>query len=206
MLGHTYNAEIDYKLNYFKYQSKRLPLIKYIRKHTFIANLIKFTTGKCVDFGCGSGEQLACMPKGSLGLDVNPYAIEYCQSLGLKAALYQPDTDIYKLDQVEKNVYKTLVMSHLLEHFEDSRGVLIKLTKTCVEKSINTIVIVVPGINGYASDLTHIQYINIEFFKEFNKVDLNGFEIVYNKYYPVNSEFFSKFFRYNELMVVLKRF
>lgn len=201
----TYSGEKKYTENYFKYQSERSFVIKFLRKHTFIANLIKKIKGKCVDFGCGSGEQLEQMPKGSIGLDINPFAIEFCISKGLNAVLYDSEADSYELKQIKPNIFSTLVMSHLLEHFDNSKEVFIKLLNSCVNKGIDNIVIVVPGVKGYASDLTHVNYINLDFFNKIDKVDLNGFEIIHKSYYPINSEFFSKFFRYNELLVVLKR-
>ncbi len=195
---------MNYDEKYTEYQINRSSL-RYFIRNFYLSNILKFTIGKCIDFGCGSGDLLKKLPEGSIGTDINFYSIEYCQKNNLNAFVYNIDEDNYQLKSLESGKYDTLICSHVLEHIEDANKVIKKLFESANRLEIKRIVIVVPGIKGFKYDHTHKTYIDMEYINMNNLDKLFNYILVYKKYFPVNSKLFSKFFTHNELVLVYDR-
>lgn len=192
---------MNYGEDYTKYQVNRISLRFFIRNF-YLKNILKFVKGKCIDFGCGSGDLLSRLPEGSAGTDINKSSIEYCRKNNLTAFVYNVEEDNYELKLFEPCVYDTLIFSHVLEHLENATEKIRILFASAQRLNIKRVIIVVPGIKGFAYDKTHMTYIDIDFIYK-NKLDkLNGYEIFHKKYFPVNSKLFSKYFTHNELVIV----
>jgi hypothetical protein len=93
-------------------------------------------------------------------------------------------------------------MNHVLEHLERSSDVIKKIFETCDRLGIKRIVFTVPGHKGYKSDATHQTFINMDYLSKSGVVDNKFYRLKVNKYFPVNSESFSKVFTHNELRLV----
>jgi hypothetical protein len=193
-----------YDKEYFEYLLNRGGFRKYVRGF-YLRNIKRYCKGQTIDFGCGVGELLKILPKGSIGLEINPVAVSYCQSVGLDVKLYSPKADNYKLDMLPKGRFSTFTMNHVLEHLEESHKTIKILFETCHRLGIERIVFTVPGIKGYKSDNTHQTFINKIYFEDYELTDNEHYKLKRAKYFPINSELFSRFFTHNELRLVFEK-
>jgi SAM-dependent methyltransferase len=193
-----------YDKDYFEYLLNRGKFRKFIRGF-YLKDIKNFCKGKTIDFGCGVGELLKLLPSGSIGLEINPVAVNYCQSIGLDVRLYFPETDNYKLELVPKDFFSTFTMNHVLEHIEDSQKTIKILFDSSYRLGIERIVFTVPGIKGYKSDRTHQTFINKKYFADNGLLDNKYYKLIRSKYFPINSEQFSRFFTHNELRLVFEK-
>jgi len=98
--------------SYLAYQTNRSWIRKIIR-NIYLWQVSRLVKGKTIDFGCGVGEQLARFEKGSIGLEINPSTVAYCQSKGLPVSLYDPMADDYTLAGYPEHQFDSLVISHV---------------------------------------------------------------------------------------------
>lgn len=200
----TATAEEIYSEEYFKYLHDRSPIRKKIRT-IYLNDIRKYCIGKTIDFGCGVGELLKILPEGSAGYEVNKVVVEFCKKNGLNVNLYIPETDNYNFQIIEAGKYETFTMNHVLEHLENSSEAIKKIFESCHRLGIKRIVFTVPGHKGYKTDATHQTFINMDYLKKKGVLSNNYFELRVNKYFPVNSESFSRLFTHNELRLVFDK-
>ena len=193
--------KIEYGKEYTEYQVNRSPIRKMIRK-IYLNSIVKKVEGRAIDFGCGIGELLERLPNGSIGFDINPHTVEYCKNKGLKVLLYQYESDHYDFKEIEKGEFQTFILSHVLEHIPNPVEVLKKIISSCRLKSINKIIIVVPGKKGFKFDNTHQHFISKDFFVKNNLLDFDGYSITLMKYFPINLRWIEDVFTYHELQIV----
>ncbi len=83
----------EYDAEYIKRYTSRPWYRKKILRKIELFPAIWNTRGKTIDVGCGTGDLLEVLPKGSVGLDINPHAIDYCLEQKLDAILYDAFAD-----------------------------------------------------------------------------------------------------------------
>jgi hypothetical protein len=190
-----------YAADYFEYLKNRSAVRKRIRRF-YLKDIAGYCTGKTIDFGCGVGELLQYLDKGSLGLEVNPVAVHFCKAHGMEVNLYDPETDQYRLSMIPEHCCTTFTMNHVLEHIENAAEVVSALFKSCHRLGIKRIVLTVPGIKGYASDPTHRSFIDQGFFEKNKLWDNPYYTRVQEKHFPVNSATFGEYFTHNEWRII----
>ncbi|MDY6969608.1 MAG: methionine biosynthesis protein MetW [Spirochaetota bacterium] len=195
---------MEYNDDYKNYQLNRGWLRKNAKK-IYINNTLKYVKGKSIDFGCGIGELLTELPEGSVGFEINKAAVEYCNKKKLNVKLYNPDIDDYKLNNLNTGEFKTMIISHVLEHLENAHEIIRQIMKTCNRLSIERVIIIVPCIKGFNFDLTHKTFVDISFLKKLEYDLKDNYNILIAKYFPLNFLCIGKYFTYNELFVVLEK-
>lgn len=105
--------------NYFAYRQvepgdyKGFTLPPYLR-----SVLSTVSNPRVLDFGCGFGQMLNALQLEGIadaeGLDVEPEAIKFCQSQGLRCTDGRADPELYR---ERRGRYDFIIMSHVLEHF-----------------------------------------------------------------------------------------
>lgn len=200
----TAPAEEIYSEDYFNYLHNRSSLRKWVRT-VYLNDIKKYCIGKTIDFGCGVGELLKILPQDSVGFEVNKVVVEFCKKNGLNVNLYIPEDDDYNFRMIGTGQYKTFTMNHVLEHLQQSFNVINKIFESCDRLGIIRIVFTVPGHKGYKSDATHQTFINMDYLANTGVFDNKFYQLKVNKYFPVNSESFSKLFTHNELRLVFDK-
>jgi SAM-dependent methyltransferase len=143
----------DYK-EYFHYLSTRSHLGFLYRHYYLYPHLTKFLRGKALDVGCGIGDFLN-FRRNTVGLDVNPYNIEYCRKQGLNT--YLIDQKHYPFPDAH---FDSAIMDNVLEHIDEPENVLTEVYR--VLKPNGILVVGVPGQRGYASDPGHKRFYSEE--------------------------------------------
>ena len=200
----TATAEEIYSQDYFDYLHNRSSFRKKIRT-VYLNDIKKYCIGKTIDFGCGVGELLKILPGGSIGFEVNKVVVEFCKKNGLNVDLYIPGEDNYQFKMIEAGQYESFTMNHVLEHLETSSDVINRIFESCNRLGIKRIVFTVPGHKGYKSDATHQTFINMDYLRKSGVTENKYYQLKVNKYFPVNSERFSRYFTHNELRLVFDK-
>ncbi len=194
---------MEYSQEYNEYLLKPSKMRRFIRK-IYLNDIKRHLIGATLDFGCGTGELLKMLPEGSIGFEINPYSVEFCQKNGLDVSLYDLD-DNYQLSFIKNRGLQSFTMNHVLEHTENPAEVINLLFKTCQRLGISTIVFTVPGIKGFKSDKTHLTFVNDEYLSKEGIYNSDLFKLEKKYYFPINSYKFSKYFTHNELRLVFKQ-
>ena len=176
--------------------------IRKLIKYFYINNVLKDVTGRAIDLGCGAGQLLKKLAPGSLGLELNPFLIEELSSKGLRVLRYDINEDSGMFSGIPLNQFKTLIISHVLEHFVDANIVMQKLFRSAKELGIIRIIIVVPGKLGYASDSTHRTFINAAYIRNHELEFISGYQLICSSYFPVPIEVAGDLFIYQELKLI----
>jgi SAM-dependent methyltransferase len=195
----------EYDEEYIKRYTSRPWYRKKLRKIELFP-AIWFTRGKTVDLGCGTGDLLDVLPKGSVGLDINPHAIDYCLAQKLDAILYDAYADDFKLTPLRErgDKFTSMAMCHLLEHLPDVATLMHKLFASAMELEISRIVITVPGLKGYNRDETHRTFVNPAYIRD-NQLELvAGYKLETEMFHPIPLEAAGNHFAENTYVMVYK--
>ena len=107
-------------------------------------------SGRVLDVGCGLGDMLAFRPN-TIGVDINPGTVEWCQKRGLDARLMQPDVLPF-----QDGEFSGAVLDNVLEHLVAPEPLLSEIHRVLVPGG--RLVVGVPGIRGYNAAPDHKTY------------------------------------------------
>ena len=183
---------------------QRNPIRKLV-KSFYVSRVLRHVDGLAIDLGCGAGQILERLPAGSLGIEVNSNLVEDLARRGLRVMPAAEGQGGFNLTALRPNEFGSLVLSHVLEHFNHADEVLRKLLRDCAALGVSTVIIVVPGDAGFRSDPTHKTFVTMEYLRSHGLIDCEGFQIFHSSYFPGNMKLIGELFLYHELMVVYKR-
>jgi SAM-dependent methyltransferase len=132
---------------YFSYLMHRSRLGELYRKYWLYPRLSRHLVGTALDIGCGIGDMLAFRP-GTVGVDVNARTVEYCSQRGFDAHLMQPD-----ILPFQAGAFDSALLDNVLEHIAEPDRLLEEVYRVVTPGG--RLVIGVPGIFGWKSDLDH---------------------------------------------------
>ena len=132
---------------YFSYLQQRSSLGYLYRSYRLYPRINSYLCGNVLDIGCGIGDFLKYRAE-TVGVDVNPETVKYCQQQKL-------DARVMEIDQLpfESSVFDGVMMDNVLEHIEEPEPILKEVRRVLVEGG--KFVVGVPGSKGYASDPDH---------------------------------------------------
>ena len=132
---------------YFDYLTHRSRLGAVYRTHWLYPKLTQRLQGRALDIGCGIGDML--MHRGNtLGVDINPHTVAFCNARGANAVLMQPD----ELPFVSAE-FDSVLMDNVLEHIPQPERLLSEVRR--VLRPGGRLLVGVPGTRGWASDPDH---------------------------------------------------
>lgn len=174
-------------------------------KQFYLDRILAHAVGPTLDVGCGAGQLLEQLPAGSMGLEVNPVLVDELERRGMRVSQATANPDRIELGDFANGVFRTLVISHVLEHFDHAGQVLAALLQDCAARGIERVIVVVPGKVGYDSDATHKTFVTLDYVESENLMSWAGFKLRHRSYYPGNFKAMGKLFIYHELMLVYDR-
>jgi len=115
-------------------------------------------TGRVLDVGCGIGRNLPYLPAGSLGVDHNADSVGVCREQGHDAVTVE---EFLARDPARDGGFTGLLAAHLLEHLPE--GEQAKLLRDYLPYLAPgaRVVLICPQPRGYASDATHLVYLDL---------------------------------------------
>lgn len=112
---------------------------------------------RIIEIGSGTGSGvLGTFQKHVRGLEINPHAVEYCQSAGLNVQLIGAEGTF----PVADGAMDVCILDNVLEHIEDPRRTLDECYR--ITREIGGLVIAVPGVRGFESDPDHKKFYDTE--------------------------------------------
>ncbi len=136
---------------YFQYLlNARLPLSSLYRNRLLYPRVLRRVSGRLLDYGCGIGDLLALYTN-AVGVDINEYCVEYCNSRELEAYHIEADTLPFAAES-----FGTVILDNVLEHLPEWRPVLAEIFR--VLEPGGRLILGVPGKKGYSSDDTHTHF------------------------------------------------
>jgi SAM-dependent methyltransferase len=133
--------------DYFAYLQGRSRLGAFYRHRWLYPRLEQRLCGACLDVGCGIGDMLVHRP-GTVGVDVNPRTVAFCQSRGAAAVFMEPDRLPF-----EDGRFDSALLDNVLEHLQRPAPLLAEVRR--VLKPDGRVLVGVPGCRGWASDADH---------------------------------------------------
>lgn len=168
----------DLLLKYHNYLLKKSWKGDFYRKFVLYPAISKRLVGKTLDVGCGIGKFLSFRPN-TVGVDINPYNVKYCQDKGLTA---------YKIEDLwpfEESSFDSVLLDNVIEHISEPTPLLMQINK--VLKKGGRLVIGVPGPAGYAYDADHKVFYTEE--KLTLLIESIGYKRINSIHMPLKSKF-----------------
>lgn len=197
-------VEFDQQYAAEQLRRSRHPLRRLI-KAFYLRNILCNVHHPAIDFGCGTGQLLAQLPPGSVGLELNPYLIDELRSCGLTVRQTRGEMQDFELADFAAGSFRVLVIAHVLEHLQDPVAALCLLLAACRRLGIERVVLVVPGAKGYVSDRTHKTRIDRDYLETHMPQNSEGFIRSRPSYFPGPWEWVGRHFVYHEMMVIFDR-
>lgn len=116
----------------------------------------KYCTGRVLEIGCGTGRNLVNLRGNATGIDINSEAIAMCHARGLTA--YTPQD--FQSSQTTPGSFDALLMAHVLEHVTQAEGDELLREYLPYIKPGGTVMLICPQERGFASDPTHIRWVD----------------------------------------------
>lgn len=182
-------------VEYFEYLRRRKRAARWYRDLWLYPRICRHLSGTVLDIGCGIGDMVRHRPR-TVGVDVNPQAVAFCQSQGLKVQLMQPD----RLPFADCE-FDGAVLDNVLEHLERPEPLLAEVRR--VLKVRGHFVVGVPGERGFDSDPDHKRH-----YSEPALVDAirsAGFQLSRIFHQPFRSRLLDRRFRYYAIYGVFRR-
>lgn len=132
---------------YFHYLRRRSLSGLLYRKYYLYPRLNCHLSGRVLDVGCGIGDFLAYR-SGTVGVDVNTYAVDWCRQRGLDARLMA--TDHLSFDDAS---FHAVMLDNVLEHLSEPTGLLLEIRRVLAPGG--RVLVGVPGKLGYTCDSDH---------------------------------------------------
>lgn len=185
---------------YTDYQLNRSAFRKTVRR-LYLRRAASQLSGATLDFGCGVGELLACLPAGSKGLEYNKATVQVCVANGLDVEFYDGTADDWSLSPVtSRDGLSSMVISHVLEHLDEPMEILRKLLHAAGEIGVRHVLVIVPGKAGYRSDPTHRTFVD----ERMLRGAIPGhWRVRHSFHFPFNIKRVGDIFLYNELHLLI---
>ena len=196
----------EYDQNYTDYQANRAGWRKVVRR-PWLRAAASFVEGPVVDLGCGVGALLARLPAGSIGLEVNRASIAHCQEQGLDVSYYDGAADDWALAPVAASStrFDTLLVSHVLEHFDGPDRILRRLLEAAGPLGLRQVLVIVPGRAGFRHDATHRTFVDAAMLSAPELAAGTAFDRSEISWFPGNLRAIGDVFTYHEMRAAFRR-
>ena len=162
-------------------------------------NLRRLNPGFTLDIGCGIGRNLSHLNGHGIGIDHNSTSIQIARSRGLQA--FTPE----EFQATEFNTdatFDSILLSHVAEHMSEIEVVQLLKSYVRMLKPDGRVILITPQEYGYASDQTHVQFMDFEALRSI--VIAVGFIPVRQFSFPF-PRIFGRLFKYNEFVFVSRK-
>lgn len=159
-------------------------------------NLQRLKPGFTLDIGCGIGRNLIPLKGQGVGIDHNAQSVEIAKRQGLIA--FTPEdfqTSAFNVNQP----FDSFLLAHVAEHMTQKEVVDLLRKYIGLLKPGGKLIMICPQEAGYASDSTHVEFMDFPKLRNINKQ--LGLSILKEYSFPF-PRFIGRIFTYNEFITV----
>jgi SAM-dependent methyltransferase len=120
-------------------------------------NLRRLDLGHVLDVGCGIGRNLGHLAGNGVGVDLSPTSIAEARRRGFTAYTAE---EFPACPDAQPERYDSLLFAHVLEHMTYDQAVSLVGTYLPYLRRGGTVAIIVPQEAGFASDPTHVEFVD----------------------------------------------
>jgi len=153
--------------------------------------------GRTLDVGSGIGRNLVSLGAGSIGVDHNSFSVATANQAGLTS--YTVDEFFASKKLAAPHSFDSMLVAHVIEHLSPADAISVIGSYLPMIKPGGRIVWITPQERGFASDATHINF--VDFPEQLALAEHFGLEPVKHYSFPF-PRFVGKFFTYNETVVI----
>ena len=161
-------------------------------------NVRRLDLGRTLDVGCGLGRNLAHLGGNGVGVDHNATSVEVARSLGLTAFTVD---EFLASPYARPDAFDSVLAAHLVEHLTEDQAHQVVGMYLPYVKSGGRVVFITPQERGYASDATHVRFMD---FAAVAKLATDLELRVERQYSFPFPRAFGKLFTYNEFVTVAR--
>ena len=159
-------------------------------------NLRRLHLGHTLDVGCGIGRNLENLGGDAVGVDHNAYSVATARARGFVA--YTSEAFLGS-DGGKPAGFASLLFAHVLEHMPlDDATALVRTYLPYLARP-GRVVFITPQERGFASDPTHVEFMDADALVQVAQVC--GLSVERNYSFPF-PRWFGRLFTYNEFVVV----
>ena len=126
-------------------------------------NLRRLGLGYVLDVGCGIGRNLGHLDGNGVGVDLSPTSIAEARGRGFTAYTAE---EFPTCPDAQPERYDSLLFAHVLEHMAHAEASDLVGQHLPYLRRGGTVVIIVPQEAGFASDPTHVEFVDREAIKD----------------------------------------
>lgn len=161
-------------------------------------NLRRLNPGFVLDVGCGIGRNLLQLDKRGVGVDTSRASVGVARERGCTAYTVE---DFSSSEDATISRYDSLLFAHVLEHMPLDTATELVHDYLPYVKPGGKVIVIVPQRAGYASDETHVNFLDSHDVTDLLKVC--GLKITRAYSFPFPKAV-GRVFRYNETVVVAR--
>jgi SAM-dependent methyltransferase len=120
-------------------------------------NIRRMNLGRVLDVGCGIGRNLAHLDGNGVGIDHNPTSVATARARGFTA--YTPD-EFRTSPHAHPDAFDSLLLAHVIEHVPHETAVRLLRDYLPLVRARGRVVLICPQERGWASDATHIRFVD----------------------------------------------
>ena len=153
-------------------------------------NLRRLRLGRTLDVGCGVGRNLAHLAGDGVGVDPNAACVAEARASGFEA---------FAPDELPPGDFDSILIAHVLEHLDDPAGLVRSYLPRL--KPGGQLILITPQEAGYASDVTHVRFLDFDALREIAVAAGLRVERAFSFPFP---RWVGRLFKYNEFVVTAR--
>jgi 2-polyprenyl-3-methyl-5-hydroxy-6-metoxy-1,4-benzoquinol methylase len=126
-------------------------------------NLRRLVEGRVLDVGCGIGRNLVTLGDRAVGVDHNADSVALARRRGCTA--YTPE-EFRASEHAAPGGFDTMLLAHVVEHMTRAEAVALLRQYLPYVRSGGRVALVCPQEKGYASDATHVEFLDLDAMSE----------------------------------------
>ena len=162
-------------------------------------NLRRVVEGRVLDVGCGIGRNLRHLEGKGVGVDVNPHSVVVARQSGLTA--YTAVKFRTSPDAIREG-FDSLLFAHVLEHMSLDEASRLLAAYLPYLRPGGRVVIIVPQGAGFASDPTHVTFLDLDELAGLEAARGLSRDRAYSFPFP---RVVGRFFKHNETVVLSRK-